>query len=502
MIKQTTGAIESIQDNRTINYSSLPQGVAPIALPAEYETDISMLPVTNQGGIGACVAYVIFLMLQYQNYKETGKVIPLSKRFIYTIARAISGMKGQVGQGLMPLFGFKAIKIGDWDRDVLDDTSLPHADYENMTISEAMKAEAYAYRIGGYAQITDMVTLQKAIMRDGLVAVSLPFGGGNFNQALLSPFTIMDSRHYVTIKGWKTSNGRTKFLFRNSWSEFWGTVGEGAFFWDEYQGQAIDMFSITDVPNSFLESARSTAFQFTSDIAKGASGPIVIELQKALADLGYYTGPVTGYYGNLTAQGVTDFQMRTGIKTNYGKNVGPQTRAKLNELLALLKKNSTNLVTSEKGKALIKNFEGLHDGNRQTTILEPQQDPVGLYTLGWGARYDSKWQDVTSKTAPITMDEANALLDRDLKRFEAVINKENLSLKQEQYDALVSFCYNLGSIFDFGSKIKAGTLSRSDFTKYVNAKGKFLQGLLDRRNREADLYFVDKTGSGNGYNLV
>ena len=34
--------------------------------------------------------------------------------------------------------------------------------------------------------------------------------------------------------------------------------------------------------------------------------------------------------------------------------------------------------------ALIQRFEGLHDSDRGTAVLEPQADPVGIYTVGWG----------------------------------------------------------------------------------------------------------------------
>lgn len=336
--KYGTGAIESIKDNRTIQYNVLPQAQAVINIPENYETDITMLPVENQGPIGACVAYALAKIIQYKEYKESGNLIPMSARFIYTIARAISGWTGQVGQGLMPLFGVKAVANGTWDTQAMDDTSLPHSEYEKMTISEAMKAEAYKYRIKGYAQITDVVTLQKAIMNEGLVAISMPYGGGNFNQGLLTPYTITDSRHYIVVYGWQTIDRRIAFKFRNQWTKDWGFAGNGMFFWDEYQGQVVDMFALADVPDEFIETARSTAFQFNVDIPKGSKGPLVTELQKALTDLGYYIGPVTGFYGDMTAQAVTQFQIAQKIPTNNGKNVGPMTRAKLNELLSLLKK--------------------------------------------------------------------------------------------------------------------------------------------------------------------
>jgi peptidoglycan hydrolase-like protein with peptidoglycan-binding domain len=59
----------------------------------------------------------------------------------------------------------------------------------------------------------------------------------------------------------------------------------------------------------------------------GSSGQAVTNLQNRLRTLGFYTGPVTGYYGDLTAAAVRDFQRSRGIQVNG--IAGPQTQTAL-----------------------------------------------------------------------------------------------------------------------------------------------------------------------------
>lgn len=148
---------------------------------------------------------------------------------------------------------------------------------------------------------------------------------------------------------------------------------------------------------------------------------------------------------------------------------------------------------------LIKRYEGLHDGNKSTPILEPQKDPGGLFTLGWGARYDKNNKLVTSKTKAITKAEADELLKRDLAIPEVEINKRvKVPLTQNQFNALVSFVYNLGSgTFAKSSLLKninTSSVKRTHFTVYSKIKnpktGKYSVsvGVLRRRNEEADIF--------------
>ena len=77
-----------------------------------------------------------------------------------------------------------------------------------------------------------------------------------------------------------------------------------------------------------------------------------------------------------------------------------------------------------------------------------------------------------------------------LKDYENTVkNVIKVSLTQNQYDALVSFCFNLGSLKDLAQKINNDIITAEDFTRYVFAGGKKIKGLQNRRIKESQLYF-------------
>jgi hypothetical protein len=81
-------------------------------------------------------------------------------------------------------------------------------------------------------------------------------------------------------------------------------------------------------PEIIREVLGVSTFRFTFNLKKGMSAEAIAELQKKLADLGFYNGPITGYFGPLTFNGVIRFQKAHGISATG--LVGPITRAQLN----------------------------------------------------------------------------------------------------------------------------------------------------------------------------
>ena len=134
---------------------------------------------------------------------------------------------------------------------------------------------------------------------------------------------------------------------------------------------------------------------------------------------------------------------------------------------------------------LIKQFEGLR--------LKAYLCPAGIWTIGYGH---------TSGVSPnsfITIQEADEYLHRDVATIEMQLNKLNLSLRQCQWDAIVSFVFNVG-IGNFKSstllaKIRINpddNLIMDEFLRWVYANGKVMKGLQKRRLAEMKLYFSDK----------
>lgn len=138
--------------------------------------------------------------------------------------------------------------------------------------------------------------------------------------------------------------------------------------------------------------------------------------------------------------------------------------------------------TSQVGINLIKAHEGLR--------LQAYCCPAGIYTIGYGHTAGVRRGDVIDER------KAEQLLAEDLKKFEAVVNRECPSVNQNQFDALVSFTFNLGE-----TNLRKSTLLKcvkanpngqniyTEFLRWNKSKGEVLPGLIRRRKAEADLYF-------------
>jgi len=138
------------------------------------------------------------------------------------------------------------------------------------------------------------------------------------------------------------------------------------------------------------------------------------------------------------------------------------------------------------GLSLIKQFEGLE----LTAYLCPAKIP----TIGYGNTNSVTRADVGRKT--ITAAQAEALLRADLVRFEKAVERlVTVPLTDNQFAALVSFAFNLGEgnlakstlLKRINAKAPLADIERS-LMQWVNANGKRLQGLVNRRAAEMALY--------------
>ena len=146
--------------------------------------------------------------------------------------------------------------------------------------------------------------------------------------------------------------------------------------------------------------------------------------------------------------------------------------------------------TSRHGICLVKEFEGFRD--------KPYRDSAGVVTIGYG---HTRTANTYRSDQHITYRQAEKLLKEDLLDAEVAVKRYvKVPLNQNQFDALVSWTFNLG----------AGSLKRSTMLKFLNwglywivpsqmkrwnkAGGVKLKGLVRRRRREANLF---KAGTKN-----
>lgn len=143
--------------------------------------------------------------------------------------------------------------------------------------------------------------------------------------------------------------------------------------------------------------------------------------------------------------------------------------------------------TSQQGLDLIKRYEGVR--------RKPYRCPAGLWTVGVGHLIGDGLSLPDSWNRTLEAAEIDAILAKDVTRFErGVARYISAKLTQGQFDALVSFSFNLGLGTLQRSKVRL-KLNRGDMDgaiasllKYNKAGGKELKGLTFRRKAEAALF--------------
>jgi lysozyme len=140
--------------------------------------------------------------------------------------------------------------------------------------------------------------------------------------------------------------------------------------------------------------------------------------------------------------------------------------------------------TSQTGVDLIKSFEGCK--------LTAYKCSAGVNTIGFGNTYYTNGNKVKLGDK-ITQDEANKLFLDLLPKYEkTVLDAIKVQLTQNQFDALVSFCWNCGSsktLFKMiNEKFSEMNIVNWWVSHYIMGGGKELPGLVRRRKAEAVLF--------------
>lgn len=164
---------------------------------------------------------------------------------------------------------------------------------------------------------------------------------------------------------------------------------------------------------------------------------------------------------------------------------------------------------SGQGIEFIKGFESLHDGDLSLIGLQPKMCPAGYWTEGWGRlvldNQGNRISGIKNKAKAYrhstikTVQQAEIALLEDLQVRESMVNSLQLPLNQNQFDALVSFVYNVGF-----ANLKSSTLLKRikqhvnhndisfQFSRWdkawVSGALRVLPGLTRRRKEEAEIY--------------
>lgn len=139
------------------------------------------------------------------------------------------------------------------------------------------------------------------------------------------------------------------------------------------------------------------------------------------------------------------------------------------------------MTTSRAGLRLIKDFEGL--------MLGAYKCPAGVWTIGYGHTKGVK------RGMVISHEQADDYLVEDIGPIEKYLNGLGINFRQEQFDALVSWIFNLGAgnfnVSTLKKKILGDASDKEiakEIVRWYNASGQPLLGLKKRRIAEANMF--------------
>lgn len=138
--------------------------------------------------------------------------------------------------------------------------------------------------------------------------------------------------------------------------------------------------------------------------------------------------------------------------------------------------------------SILKNFEGF--------VKCPYRDQVGIPTIGIGTTVYPNGKKVSMTDPCISFEQASDYVRNHIAPLEEMLTTLLPTLNQNQFDALISFIYNVGDgAFKNSTLLKKAKINKDDptirdeFAKWKKAGGKVLSDLVSRRKQEADLYF-------------
>ena len=303
-----TGAIPDPIDDRDIQIVSFQE---PVDIPAVYSTDLSMLPIWNQQATGSCVGQAIAKALQYFEYKENNRVIDLSPRFIYGMAKSMDNYPGmgtypRVGANVARNFGCATTQT------IPNNTSLSDIEYRKLGDIKDAVEEAKDFKVASYAYVTrDEESLKQAIYQNGIVTASLGYNYDGWAQQPISSRPVR-SYHYVAIHGYDEEY----FYFTNSWGN-WSDAGIGKFKLEDVTMNSA--LSFVDVPSKILKEVVKPAKKykyFAPYEIIGLKPELVEKLDEARGKAGIPFVITSGYRSkaqNSSVGGVNESSHSTGL---------------------------------------------------------------------------------------------------------------------------------------------------------------------------------------------
>ena len=229
--KYSLNYIFDTEDSRDYRYKdTLLKAVDPNALPSTIDLRSQWGDLFDQGDIGSCVSNSVGYQLRYLIRKSTGKIINMSRLFIYYNGRSISGYPVNQDTGLTMRNGFKSVT----SYGAPQETMWPYitSDFADKPSDAAYKSAAGNRNLAYYSVAQNLNEIKKCL-KDGY---AISFGITLFSSFMTTtvarsgkipvPNQSVEQRvggHAMTIIGYEDAT--STFIIANSWGQAWGDGG-------------------------------------------------------------------------------------------------------------------------------------------------------------------------------------------------------------------------------------------------------------------------------------
>lgn len=242
------GAVKSEPDSRDWKWSVIRQNQlsrnkikSVNDLPSTYDLRKHLLDIRNQGKQGACVAFTMACMKEYQEYKDNKLSEYMSPQFLYNLRSEYprEGMQGRNAMQILQEKGIATEKIFKYN----DNNLTP------STVHPAALEQALNFRIKNYALVESTTDLKTAIYENGPCYIALPAYNGS--KTFWKPKELGQEQkggHAVAVVGWNNVG----FILRNSWGVKWGDNGYTVFPFTDW-GIQWEVWTSVDLASNKIE---------------------------------------------------------------------------------------------------------------------------------------------------------------------------------------------------------------------------------------------------------
>ena len=202
-------------------------------LPDTFTTVPDLMPVRNQGSQGTCAAQVAACMKEWQELKDVKFNQYMSPQFVY------NSRPNSPGEGMFPRDVMKIL----YDEGCCSEIVYPYGSMGDVT--DTAKNEAKKYTISGYAAISTIDAMKRALVKNGPCFIAVPVF--NFGARMWKPNQgdRIIGGHALTVAGYTTSG----FIIRNSWGETWNGNGYTTFPYEDW-GIQYEAWTTLDADSS------------------------------------------------------------------------------------------------------------------------------------------------------------------------------------------------------------------------------------------------------------